>query len=93
MRSGWKSRGARGGGGSLGFGQILLGVYLELSENQGGVPFFRFFIAFLCDNFSDLTPPRPPCAKIRFESVVHLTFFQFFCHLNFLSAVASFIQK
>jgi hypothetical protein len=41
----------RGGGGPWGFGQIL-----------GGGPLFlpsSCFIAFLCDNFSELTTPPP----------------------------------
>jgi hypothetical protein len=61
----------RNPGDPWGFGQILLGVYLGLPENLGGVPFFSFFIAFLCDNFSDLTPARAPRVSnnVIFESV------------------------
>ncbi len=57
MHNSWKS----GGGGVLEvLAKVLLGGYLGLSENLGGgVHFyclFCVFIAFLCDNFSELTP-------------------------------------
>jgi hypothetical protein len=49
----------QGEGGSLGFWpNSLEGVSLRLSENLGVSP-FSCFIAFLCDNFSDLTPSPP----------------------------------
>jgi hypothetical protein len=61
MQSSWKSR-----GGIFGvLAKFFLGGYLGLSESREGGPggpllFFPLFVAFLCDNFSDLTPLPPP---------------------------------
>ncbi len=55
------------GGGSLGvLAKLFLGGYLGLSENLGGSTLF-VFIAFLCDNFLELTPspgPSPVCIYV-----------------------------
>jgi hypothetical protein len=53
MNSSWKSRGVLGV-----LAKLFLWGYLGLSENLGGLLFLPFlcFIAFLSNNFSELTP-------------------------------------
>jgi hypothetical protein len=61
MHSSWKYRGK----GPWGFDQILLSGVLGVVRKSRGVPFFLCLIAFLCDNFLDITPaPRPLCASM-----------------------------
>jgi hypothetical protein len=73
----WKSRGAGGGGGGgpWGFGQSLFREVLGIVKKSTGGPLFSSFlcfIAFLCDNFSDLTPSPPPplCGSMNLTIVV-----------------------
>jgi hypothetical protein len=66
MHSSWKFR-----GGLWGFGQNLFRGVLGVVKKSRGPIFclFSCFIAFLCDNFWDLTPapPPPPCVHLYVE--------------------------
>ncbi len=63
-----------GGGGPWGFGKILLKEVLESVRKSRGAP-FSYFIAFLCDNFADITPPPEPlCTSTDIAGVVSVEF-------------------